>query len=52
MPIGRRKELQDTLDITNKFNPNAYIAVEDVCSISENILPARAKRTRFWRQGK
>ena len=51
--IIRRKELQDTLEIIRKFNPGAFIAIEDVRSISSDMLPStRSRRGRPRKKGK
>jgi uncharacterized protein YebE (UPF0316 family) len=51
--IIRRKELQDTLEIISKFNPGAFIAIEDVRSVSNDVFPsAKPKRVRLWKKGK
>ena len=51
--IIRRKELQDTLEIISKFNPGAFIAIEDVRSVSSDAFPStRPRRIRLWRKGK
>ena len=51
--IIRRRELQDTLEIIRKFNPQAFIAIEDVRSVSGDIFPSKGPRKiRLWRKGK
>lgn len=51
--IIRRGELQDTMEIISKFNPGAFIAIEDVRSVSRDILAsAKPRRITFRRKGK
>jgi len=58
--IVHRNELENVLDVINKFNPKAFFTIEDVKAVNEGIFNPRkhdiifpfANILREWRKGK
>lgn len=58
--IVRRTELNDVLDVINRFNPKAFYTIEDILTANEGIFPKKESSSAFplsnilrqWRKGK
>lgn len=58
--IVRRTELNDVLDVINRFNPRAFYTIEDILTANEGIFPKKDSSAVFpfsnvlrqWRKGK
>ena len=47
--VIKRKDLKDLLSAVQKFNPHAFISIEDVRSVSHGIFPAGPIKDRYSR---
>lgn len=58
--IVQRGEIDNVLELINKFNPKAFYTIEDIRSVNEGIFTTRKQNTAFpfanilneWRNGK
>jgi uncharacterized protein YebE (UPF0316 family) len=58
--IVQRNEIDNVLDLINKFDPKAFYTIEDIRSVNEGIFTSRKQNTLFpignimkeWRNGK
>jgi len=58
--IIQRNEMEEVLDIINKFNPKAFYTIEDVKAVNGGIFHPRKRKNviplsnilREWRKGK
>jgi hypothetical protein len=56
----RRTELNNVLDVINRFNPKAFYTIEDILTANEGIFPRKDSVSSFpisnvlrqWRKGK